>query len=118
MAETTKYIACETLLDALGEEPLVWTDGADELQERNDWRRLRAIIEALPAADVALIRHGQWTEEKMQTLIPVEYDDAGEPILHDRVVYRCNHCGRAARKKEPYCHCGAKMDGYRLKEED
>lgn len=64
----------------------------------------------LPAADVAPVVHGRWIEEKKQTLIPVEFDDAGEPVLHDYVVYRCDQCGRTAGKKEPYCHCGAKMD--------
>lgn len=56
------------------------------------------------------MKYGRWIEEKKQTLIPVEFDDAGEPVLHDYVVYRCDQCGRTTGKKEPYCHCGAKMD--------
>lgn len=52
-----------------------------------------------PAADVALVRHGRW----------IAYLD-GDSIMPDR-YYKCNRCGRTERIKEPYCHCGAKMDG-------
>ena len=61
------------------------------------------LLEKVPAADVAEVAHGRWLEEKRQTLLPVEYDDAGEPILHDYVVYRCDRCGRICKQKEPYC---------------
>ena len=70
---------------------------------------LDAVVDT-PTADVAEVVHGLWLEEKRQTLLPVEYDDAGEPILHGYVVYRCNQCGRICKQKEPYCHCGAKME--------
>ncbi len=76
-----------------------------------DYAAAFAAIRKLPAADVAEVVHGQWLEEKKQTLLPVEYDDVGKPILHDYVVYRCDRCGRTCKQKEPYCHCGAKMDG-------
>ena len=69
-----------------------------------------AVIDNAPAADVAPVVHGRWQEEKRQTLLPVEYDDVGEPILHDYVVYRCDRCERTCKQKEPYCHCGAKME--------
>lgn len=71
-------------------------------------------IEAAPIVEAAPVVHGRWIAENRQTLIPVEYDNDGNPILHDYVVYRCDQCGRAEKAKEPYCHCGAKMD---LKEE-
>lgn len=71
---------------------------------------LLAKLREMPAADVAPVVHGRWMEEKGQTLLPVEYDDVGEPILHDYVVYRCDRCGRTCKQKEPYCHCGAKME--------
>lgn len=72
--------------------------------------RLFDKLAKVPAADVAGVVHGRWLEEKKQTLLPVEYDDVGEPILHDYVVYRCDRCGRTCKQKEPYCHCGAKME--------
>ena len=69
-----------------------------------------ALIDTIPTADVAEVRHGHWIAEQVQTLSPVEYDEFGEPVLHDHIVYRCSHCGRVNHKKEPYCNCGARMD--------
>ena len=40
----------EAAIDALGEEPLVWYDGEDELAERNQWRRDVDAIKAVPPA--------------------------------------------------------------------
>ena len=74
-------------------------------------QRVKTLLLRQPAADVAEVVHGRWLEEKGQTLLPVEYDDVGKPILHDYVVYRCDRCGRTCKQKEPYCHCGAKMEG-------
>ena len=54
--------------------------------------------------------HAKWVKEPYQTLIPVEYDKDGEPILHDHIAYRCSICGRKEGTKEPYCNCGARMD--------
>lgn len=75
----------------------------------NNFSGLLAAIDSIPAADVAEVVHGRWLKEKKQTFLPVEYDDVGEPILHNYVVYRCDRCGRTCNKKEPYCHCGAEM---------
>ena len=68
------------------------------------------MLKHAPKADVSEVVHGRWLEEKRQTLLPVEYDDVGEPILHDYVVYRCDRCGRTCKQEEPYCHCGARME--------
>jgi hypothetical protein len=80
--------------------------------ENPNWtpQRVKTLLLRQPAADVAPVVHGRWLEEKRQTLLPVEYDDVGEPILHDYVVYRCDRCERTCKQKEPYCHCGAKME--------
>jgi hypothetical protein len=40
----------QAAIDALGEEPLVWYDGEDELAERNQWRRDVDAIKAVPPA--------------------------------------------------------------------
>lgn len=52
---------------------------------------------------------GEWIKERRQAYIPVEYDEQGEVILHDFVVYRCSICGRENTKEEPFCNCGAPM---------
>ena len=67
---------------------------------------LRFLREA-PAADVAPVVHGQWED----------VTDIVQDILKERPpyvmlrAYKCSVCGRYEQKKEPYCNCGAKMDG-------
>ena len=72
--------------------------------------RAHKIVAALPAADVAEVRHGRWIPKINHTYMPVEYDENGAPILHRYTSYYCSLCGREEAKEEPYCHCGARMD--------
>lgn len=57
------------------------------------------VIKAAPAADVAPVVHGRW----------ISFLD-GDHIMPER-YYRCSRCGRVESRLQPYCHCGAKMDG-------
>ena len=50
-------------------------------------------------ADVAPVVHGRW----------ISFLD-GDHIMPER-YYRCSRCGRVESRRQPYCHCGAKMDG-------
>ncbi len=52
-----------------------------------------------PTLDYAPVRHGEWIEDEL------EYPE--EVVFR----YKCSECGRTELVKEPYCHCGAKMDG-------
>ena len=72
----------------------------------------RGILNETPAADVELVRHGKWIEHHGQSylVLPMKYDEDGEPILQPYISYECSICGRRESVKEPYCHCGAKMD--------
>lgn len=56
-------------------------------------------IGKLPAADVVPMVHGKW----------ISFLD-GDHIMPER-YYRCSRCGRVESRRQPYCHCGAKMDG-------
>lgn len=56
------------------------------------------IVKSMPSSDVAPVIHAEW--------ISFLY---GENIMPER-YYRCSKCGRVERRREPYCHCGAKMD--------
>ena len=59
-------------------------------------------IEAAPAVDAEPVRHGRWIEV-------VTYDQDGDCL---EVEYICSECGRfEGLDDEPYCNCGAKMDG-------
>lgn len=56
-------------------------------------------IEDAETLDYAPVRHGEWIEDEL------EYPE--EVIFR----YKCSECGRTELVKEPYCHCGARMDG-------
>ena len=53
-----------------------------------------------PAADVAPVVHGEWIVQT-RSLGYFEPQD----------TYICSICGREEFRKEPYCNCGARMDG-------
>ena len=57
------------------------------------------MIDDAPAADVAPVVHGR----------RISFLD-GDHIMPER-YYRCSRCGRVESRRQPYCHCGAKMDG-------
>lgn len=56
-------------------------------------------IARFPTLEYVPVKHGEWIEDKL------EYPE--EVIFR----YKCSECGRTELVKEPYCHCGAKMDG-------
>jgi hypothetical protein len=63
------------------------------------------VISEQPTADVVEVKHGTWLDYKQKITTPagVEFEAV--------VGYRCSLCGRTEIKREPYCNCGAKMDG-------
>ena len=101
----TDLIHRQAAIDALGDEPLVWYDGEDEIAERNQWRHDVAAIKALPSADVQPVRHGKWIDGKR-----MGYD--GVFVWHRE----CSECGYERKDDNIdndtlYCpNCGAKMD--------
>ena len=57
-----------------------------------------------------LFKEGKW--------IPAEYEQTGSHVLGTTMIirniptkFRCSLCGRVEDREEPYCHCGARMDG-------
>ena len=101
MKEYIERAAVETML----ENAQIITDG-----ENCGYCTEDVNLGSIPAADVAEVRHGRWNPEIHHTYIPVEYDQNGDPILHEYTSFRCSLCGREEPKEEPYCHCGARMD--------
>lgn len=75
------------------------------------WNEIIDALENIPSADVVPVVHAQWLKEEKETYCPVQYREDGEPILHKYTCYTCSLCGRNSGTLEPYCHCGAKMDG-------
>lgn len=62
-------------------------------------------LDEQPTADVAEVRHGEW---KPNTVVVSRFPDE-YVTMNDG--WKCSLCGRTERQKEPYCNCGAKMDG-------
>ena len=69
-----------------------WMDGYDGAMAME-------IAASAPAADAVPVVHARW----------VSFLD-GDHIMPER-YYRCSRCGRVESRRQPYCHCGAKMDG-------
>lgn len=58
---------------------------------------IQAIIDRIPKADVEPVRHGHW-------IVGMDFSDGTGAFI-------CSLCGHAEKWNEPYCNCGAKMDG-------
>lgn len=63
-------------------------------------------------ADVVEVVHGEWkphyetfNEDKAVGVLGGEYQTG----------WQCSVCGRYEPSEEPYCNCGAKMDGKKVK---
>ena len=63
------------------------------------------IVEKQLTADVAEVKHGEWKEHDRYVC-----NSDGKPVAKIDIVYICSECGRQEYRKEPYCHCGVKMD--------
>ena len=48
----SRWIDADALIEAMGEEPYVWTDSAEEIAERNQWLTDMKIIESAPSIDI------------------------------------------------------------------
>ena len=85
-------------IEALGEEPEVWTDSDAEIAERNQWRMDVAAIKAVPPAQPER-KKGRW----------IDYTDEG--------YVECPFCHSATncddnKDELHFCFwCGARMNG-------
>lgn len=66
---------------------------------------VKQAIEAVPAADVAPVRHGRWLHGKSSFLRIFRVKKSGLGVF-------CSTCHKHADNMYDYCpNCGAKMDG-------
>ena len=79
--------------------------GLDKISMMQKLNAFNHFIDNLPSADVEEVRHGEW---KPNTVVVVQFPDEYVTMNNG---WKCSLCGRTERQKEPYCHCGAKMDG-------
>lgn len=87
----TDLISRADAIEALGEEPEVWTDTEEEWAYRNAWVEHISAIKSLPSAEP---KTGEW-------------DDIGGFIR-----WGCPFCHHAYESRSNYCpNCGARMRG-------
>ena len=95
----SRYIDADALIEAMGEEPYVWTDSAEEIAERNQWLTDMNIIENAPTIDTVSVVRGEW--ELVEPRYPIEQrvywnkeqalaDTKGNGAIEKR---RCSCCG-------------------------
>ena len=97
-----EYISRETLLKAVEKMDRLDKESTPYEYDKEGYILL---IENAPTVDVAEVKHGEWLDDiqKITTVAGVEHNGL--------VGYKCSLCGRREGTKEPYCNCGAKMDG-------
>lgn len=83
---------------------LIAVSQEDDFFERNDAETCEDFVNT---ADVEEVKHGEWIED----FKPIDTVGMGSGKSSYLVGYKCSLCGRSEIKKEPYCNCGAKMDG-------
>lgn len=84
-------ISRQDAIDALGEEPLVWYDGEDEIAERNQWRRDKAAIESLPSAEPR--KKGKWIDSRDVSWMCSECGKWLDVLQGDVKMNFCPNCG-------------------------
>ena len=73
---------------------------------RIEYDDIMAVIADAPTVDAVEAVHGRWIEDYETFVQDNGYES--EPI---HTGFLCSVCGRHSCSIEPYCHCGAKMDG-------
>jgi hypothetical protein len=97
-------------LEMLGDVPENWTDTEKEIQEVNDYRWFKSILEELPSV-TPHPKMGKWIYEPRRRMID-ETDNGA--VYREEMWCKCSECGADfgyIKNKDKYCKfCGAKME--------
>lgn len=95
-----EYITKETAIQAFewGDAD-VFEDYGDDCNSGFSRESIKSAINTIPAADVAPVVHARWITRSDKGIVSMTHP------------YMCSRCWRVEMNKEPYCNCGAKMDG-------
>ena len=98
---------------------LKFREMANDLRKAEHWDKLDGVLNRNKtvqnlykmgyrklSSDVVEVKHGHWIED-IKEICPFN----GIVPMKALVGYRCSVCNRPEFLKEPYCNCGAKMDG-------
>ncbi len=93
---------------------IVTGEAAQKIQEQlniepseETQRGIEKLRQMFPEKEMAEVRHGRWISA---TRMPKSPDGLFYWNQQPEEVFECSECGRTEKEKEPYCHCGAKMD--------
>lgn len=97
-----KYIDADKLIKAMKKTAEITGRFGDAVNA------FEACVKLMPAADVVEVKHGKWLPNYIELLTCEPCSNTSEVM---QAGWKCSLCGRQERKREPYCNCGAKMDG-------
>ena len=101
------FIDKDLLLKDISESVVFSVRDAKTSPELRGARKIIHRIENAPTADVVEVVHGEWIA------INSDFGTPAGITMNGVTGYKCSLCGRQEISKEPYCNCGAKMDGRR-----
>ena len=100
-----EYIKKSEALDVL--KPLPADNLGDPFNLGINYARRK--INAIPAADMAEVKHGKWIGWHGDKLVGI--DNNGEDMYRHYHYNTCSECDKGSAIKPKYCpNCGAKMD--------
>ena len=69
------------------------------------YENVKNVVNMMPTLDIPEVKRAEWIEglECCTTFSGKKY----------KTYYECSLCGRHENFQKPYCHCGARMDGWK-----
>ena len=110
MASEKRLIDANALLEEIER---VYTEHYEKSEYKlihDFFNAVRRRIRRATTVDAVEVVHGRWLPDME------EFDDDPAVGIRGGVFqtgWKCSICGRSEPAKEPYCNCGAKMDGER-----
>ena len=99
-----RYIDADKLGQRLAGYEQIFDENRD-FSARNTILQIMHELNYTPAADVEEVKHGEWLDHEEM------FYDGEFHSEYPMKGHKCSECGRVMWSKEPYCNCGAKMDG-------
>ena len=92
----SKYIDADALIEAMGEEPYVWTDSAEEIAERNQWLTDMGIIESAPSIDIVRCAECKYKQQCHKAVEHTTYKPTSVTIAYSSIDF-CSY----GERREP-----------------
>ena len=100
MANEKRLIDANALLEDFGEEPMVWNDGEAEIQERNDWRRYKNIVESQPTVDAVEVVRCEDCKYYLTDTLYCQEHKTGYCTMDDVIKDKTHFCSYGERRDD------------------